>query len=231
MARDKSYSIGEEESIVNYVLETFRPEDEALQKARQSANAAGLPDIQVGPMDARHLEVLACSVGATKIVEIGTLGGYSGLCFLRAIAKNLLRGAGSVGKLWTFEIDPKHAEVARAVFKESRFENFEILLGPAIQNLKTIESQGPFDLIFIDADKPNMPQYLEWAVKNVRLGGMIIGDNTFAFGKVGMREKNPVEKTAVHFIHDFNQRMASHPQLCSTLFPTGEGLTVGVRVN
>jgi len=224
MSRWKSFSLGHHETIPPYVLELFQPEDEVLREIRERSKAAGLPDIQVGGMDARHLEVLTRMVGATKAVEIGTLGGYSGV----AILKGLRPG----GTLDTFEFSPKHAAIAVESFRKAGFgDQAHVHVGPALEKLAAIEKKGPFDVVFIDANKSDYPRYLDWAATHLRSGGIVIGDNTFAFGHLAdePREDHP-EKTAVIAMQAFNTKLARDPRFRATILPTGEGLTVGVKL-
>lgn len=132
--------------LADYVSRLYAPEDELLADVRARSAAAGLPDIQVAPLDGRHLEVLARLSGARRAVEIGTLGGYSGVV--------LLRGMGADGRLDTIEIDPRHAEIARETFRRAGFTNHaRVHVGPAVEVLPGLAPEGPFDLVFIDADK------------------------------------------------------------------------------
>ncbi len=159
MSTGKSFSA--DSSLFAYAHETFRPEDEVLAEIRVRAEKAGIPAIHVGAFDGLHLEVLARMAGARKIVEIGTLAGYSGVCFARALPAD--------GKLYTFEYEPMHAEVAGESFRRAGVaEKVSTFVGPALSNLPKIEGEGPFDLVFIDADKENYPHYLEWAHRNLR---------------------------------------------------------------
>jgi caffeoyl-CoA O-methyltransferase len=217
----KGFSLTNPE-LEKYVEETFQPQDAVLSEIRQRAAAAGLPDIHVGSMDGLHLEVLARAVGAQKIVEIGTLAGFSGLCLARALPPE--------GRLYTFEFDPKHAEVARESFRRGGVsEKVEILVGPALERLPEVETKGPFDLVFIDADKGSYPAYLEWAVRNVRRGGVILADNTLAGGEItdlGAAARG----TRVKALREYNERAAKHPELRTTLLPTSDGLSFSVKL-
>jgi caffeoyl-CoA O-methyltransferase len=220
----KSYQAHATEELYDYIERTFHPEDSTLGKIRERSEKAGLPSIQVGSMDGLHLEVLASATQPRKIVEIGTLGGYSGTHLARALQPG--------GKLFTFEYEPRHAEVARQSFKDAGVaEKTEIFLGEALKNLPKIESEGPFDVIFIDADKPNYPRYLAWAEKNIRVGGMIIGDNTFGWGLITASSfSSEEERTAILAVREFNQRLAQNDRFKTTILPTGEGLTVAIRL-
>src|SRR5204863_9583372 len=135
--------------------------DPILAEIRERSAAAGLPDIQVARFDGRHLEIVARAIGARRAVEIGTLGGYSGVC--------LARGMASGGRLDTFEYEPRHAEVARESFRRAALaDRVRIHVGRAREKLVTIESDGPFDVLFIDADKVGYPDYLRWGIANLR---------------------------------------------------------------
>lgn len=213
-------------AIARYAIETFQPQDEVLKEIITRAAAAGLPDIHVSPMDGLHLEVIARSIGAKKIVEIGTLAGYSGVCLARALPKD--------GKFFTFEYEAKHAKIAAETFQIAGIAHqTEIFIGAAIENLKKIESQGPFDLIFIDADKISYPAYLEWAATHLRVGGIVLADNTFAFGMIANTNIDPKSEMApnVNALRKFNQTAATDKRFRSTILPTGEGLTMAVKVN
>jgi len=219
----KSFGQGDPK-ITDYALEVFRPEDDLLREIRFRSKREGLPEIQVGTMDGLHLEVLAKALGAKKTVEIGTLGGYSGVC--------LMRGMGPSGKLYTFEVNEKNAQVARESFELAGYrENAEVIVGSAILNLPRINRNGPFDLVFIDADKENYPYYLKWSAENLRIGGVVLADNTFAWGNI--MEKNPSdsgEKVSIEALRAFNLECAQGGRFRATVLPTGEGLTMGVKI-
>jgi caffeoyl-CoA O-methyltransferase len=212
----KNYSLGADEEIAAYVGRTFEPEDAVLREVRERSGREGLPDIHLSAMDARHLEVLARASKARRAVEIGTLGGYSGIA--------LLRGMGPDGRLDTFEIDPHHAEVARESFRKAGVERQATLhVGPAVERLREI--QGSVDLVFIDADKESYAAYLDWTEEHLAVGGVVIGDNTFAFGEI-VRGQDAGPRA----LRAFNERLARGGRFRATLFPTGEGMTVGVKV-
>jgi predicted O-methyltransferase YrrM len=165
--------------VDTYIADRLLPHDEALEAALEASAAAGLPAIQVSPAQGKLLMLLARLQSAHAILEIGTLGGYSTIWLARALR--------SGGRLITLEIDPKHAEVARSsVTRAGLADVVDIRVGPALDALPRIagEGHGPFDLVFIDADKPNNPRYFEWALKLSRLGGIIIVDNVVRGGAV-----------------------------------------------
>jgi caffeoyl-CoA O-methyltransferase len=210
--------------IAQYASDLFRPEDQTLAEIRQRAAESGLPPIHVGQMDGLHLEVLARMSGARKAVEIGTLAGYSGV--------SLLRGMGEGARLYTFEYEPKHAEVARESFKRADLAGqVELFVGPALSRLPEIERHGPFDLVFIDADKVNYPGYLAWAADHLRVGGVVLGDNTFAWGTIADDKFEDAEaEVAARALQRFNHEAARGGRFRATVLPTGEGLTVAVKV-
>jgi predicted O-methyltransferase YrrM len=209
--------------LAAWAARVYRPEDPALREIRERSAAAGLPAIEVGALDGLHMEVLARAGGARRAVEIGTLGGYSGLC--------LLRGMGPTGRLDTFEVEPRHAEVARRTFELAGVASrVRLHLGPALEGLRAIEREGPFDLVFIDADKAGYPAYLAWAEEHLRLGGLLLADNTFAFGHVHAPEAAGPERAAAEALARFSERLAGGGRFRATILPTGEGLSLGVKV-
>ena len=207
--------------LSRWAEKTFAPEDPVLAEIRERSVAAGLPAIAVGKMDGLHLEVLARLSRARKAVEIGTLGGYSGVCILRGMDE---------GVLHTFELSEKHAEVARESFRKAGVaERARVHVGPALRLLPEIEGEGPFDLCFIDADKTGYPAYLAWAEKNLKIGGVVIGDNAFGFGGV-VRDVPGTDREGVLAIRKFNEELARSGRFRATMIPPSEGLAVGVRV-
>ena len=166
---EKSYNNTQVE-IAEAVRKTFHPEDEILKEIRTRCHKEGLPPIQVGDMDALHLEVITRAIGAKKAVEIGTLGGYSGVSIARGLAKD--------GKLFTFEYHPHHAKVAKESFKKAHLENqVQIFVGAALDNLPKIEKFGPFDLVFIDAEKAHYYEYFKAVEPKLSKQAIIIADN------------------------------------------------------
>lgn len=201
----------------------YRPEDDVLREIRERSAAAGLPGIQVGRFDGLHLEVIARACGARAAVEIGTLGGYSGVC--------LLRGMGEDGILHTFEIAPHHAEVARRSFERAGVaDRVRLHVGNALERLRDVEADAPFDLVFVDADKLGYPAYLAWAEEHLRVGGVLLADNTFGFGHV--HEERPAGESAeaMAALRAFSERLAQGGRLRATMLPTAEGLSFGVKV-
>jgi caffeoyl-CoA O-methyltransferase len=219
---DKSFGQADP-ALAAWAERLYAPEDEVLREIRERSVAAGLPAIQVGRFDGLHLEILARASGARRAVEIGTLGGYSGLC--------LLRGMGPTGRLDTFELDPRHAEVARRSFERAGVAGqVRLHLGPAADTLPVVEREGPFDLVFVDADKVGYLAYLAWAEVHLRPGGLLIADNTFAFGHVHAPAEAGKDREAAEAVAAFNERLVRGGRFRATLLPTGEGLSVGVKI-
>jgi predicted O-methyltransferase YrrM len=166
-------------AVDQYFSESLLPSDSALESALEESAAAGLPAISVSPNQGKLLQMLAQIVGARAILEIGTLGGYSTIW--------LARGLRPGGRLITLEVDPKHADVARLNVSRAGLQNVvEVRIGNALEILPQLSAErlGPFDLIFIDADKPNIPAYFEWSLKLSRPGTLIIVDNVVRGGAV-----------------------------------------------
>ena len=211
------------QALARWAAETFAPEDDVLREIRERSAREGLPGIQVGPMDGLHLEVIARAIGARRAVEIGTLGGYSGVC--------LLRGMGPRGFLDTFEVSPRNAGVARTSFERAGVAaQVRVHVGHALDGLPAIERAGPFDLVFIDADKAGYPAYLAWAEEHLRVGGVVLGDNAFAFGHVHDPAWEGEDAAAVAPLRAFAERLARGGRFRATMIPTEEGLAMGVKV-
>jgi len=218
----KAFGQGSTE-LAAWAESVYLHEDAVLREIDERCAAAGLPPIRVGRFDGLHLEVLARACAARKAVEIGTLGGYSGVC--------LLRGMGEGGHLHTFEIDPRHAEVARESFERAGVASrVRIHVGPAAERLGDVEGNGPFDLVFVDADKAGYPAYLAWAEEHLRVGGVLLADNTFGFGHV--HEERPATEApdAMAALRRFSERLARGGRFRATMLPTAEGLSFGVKV-
>lgn len=166
-------------AVDHYISDRLVSPDSALNAALKDSEAAGLPAISVTPSQGKFLQLLARIHGARKILEIGTLGGYSTVWLARALPPS--------GRLITLEASTKHAEVARANIERAGLsEVVNVRLGPALELLPQLatEELGPFDLIFIDADKPNTPEYFSWALKLARLGSLIVVDNVIRDGAI-----------------------------------------------
>jgi len=210
-----------DEKLSAYVTRVYAPEDAVLAEIRARSAAAGLPDIQVAALDALHLEVLARAAGARRAVEIGTLGGYSGVA--------LLRGMGAEGELDTIELSEHHAEVARESFRRAGVAaRARIHIGAAADVLPQLARRGPFDLVFIDADKEGYPAYLDWAATNLRPGGMVLLDNAFLFGSLADAPTGD-RGDQIRAMQSVHETLARSGKFRATVLPTGEGLAFGVR--
>jgi caffeoyl-CoA O-methyltransferase len=204
----------------DYIEGKFAPQDEALEAALRESRRAGLPQIQVSPNEAKLLQLLAEMVGARRILEVGTLGGYSAIHFGRALPED--------GTLISLEIDERHAEVARKnVERAGLSSKVEIRVGDARELLARIteNAEGPFDVVFIDADKEGYPEYLGWALKLTRPGSLILGDNTIRGGSILDPRDDSARATS-----EFNERIAGDPRLSAILLPIlrerVDGLTI-----
>jgi predicted O-methyltransferase YrrM len=167
-------------AVDRYITDALVPADPGLEAALQASADAGLPAINVSPAQGKFLHLLTRIHGARTVLEIGTLGGYSTIWLARGMLP-----AG--GKVVTLELDPKHAAVARANFERAGLAKMiELRVGPALEALPQLvrEGRGPFDLIFIDADKVSIPEYFTWALKLSRKGTVIIVDNVIRKGAV-----------------------------------------------
>jgi predicted O-methyltransferase YrrM len=165
--------------VEQYFSKRLLPSDPILESALEACATAGLPAISVSPNEGKLLQILAQIVGARSILEIGTLGAYSTIW--------LARGLRAGGHLITLEVDPKHADVAQVNVSRAGLQDVvEVRIGNALEIIPQLSAQrrGPFDLIFIDADKQNIPTYFEWALKLSRPGSLIVVDNVVRSGAV-----------------------------------------------
>lgn len=209
--------------LARWAEEVYQPEDSVLAEIRERSVREGLPAIAVGKFDGLHLEVLARAAGAKKAVEIGTLGGYSGVC--------LLRGMGEGGFLHTFELEERNARVARDSFTRAGFaERFAIHLGPASKTLSEVSSSAPFDIVFIDADKVGYPLYLDWAAEHLKVGGILLGDNAFGWGGVADPHYADENAESIRALRTFSEKLARGGRFRATMIPTEEGLAMGVKI-
>jgi len=208
------------DQISQYISSLFADEDEALRMAREDSPKRGLPSISIKPEEGRFLQFLVRACGAKIAVEIGTLGGYSGTW----IGRGLLPG----GKLYTLDKDSKHAAVAQEHFAAAGLEGtVEILIGDAHHSLLEIKKLGPFDFVFIDADKHGYPAYFDWAIENVRPGGIIAAHNVFRKGSVVGKGQDDEHS---ELMREFNQQVANEERLVSTIYPAGDGTLISVKI-
>jgi caffeoyl-CoA O-methyltransferase len=206
--------------IEEAITQQFAAEDEGLQYALTAARQAGLPQIQISPIQGKLLQLLATACNAHKILEIGSLGGYSGIWLARALPSN--------GNLITLEINPIHANLVRTAFaKAGVSDRAEVRVGKALDLLPHLESEAPFDLVFIDADKPPYPQYLEWALRLTRPGSIIVADNCV---RRGLAFDQP-EDEGVAGVVEYNKRIASNARLLSLLLAMDDDYTDGFAIS
>jgi len=166
--------------VDEYFDAALGPPDPILRAALDASDAAGLPPIHVSPQQGRFLELIARAIGARRILEVGTLAGYSTICLARALPPG-------AGRLVTLEIDPLHARVAAAnIARAGLSAAVDIRVGPALVSLERLDAERaePFDLVFIDADKPSNPAYFQWATRLARPGAVVIVDNVVRGGAV-----------------------------------------------
>jgi predicted O-methyltransferase YrrM len=198
--------------VDRYITDLLVPPDPALSAALQTSDTAGLPQINVSPAQGKLLQLLARVQGARTILEIGTLGGYSTVWLARALPPD--------GRLITLESDPKHAEIARANIACAGLADIvELRLGRALDTLPQLvaEKRAPFDVIFIDADKPGYPDYFAWALRLSRRGTLIIADNVVRKGAVAdAASSDPL----VQGIRRFMDLVAAEPRVSATAIQT-----------
>jgi predicted O-methyltransferase YrrM len=207
-----------------YLNEVFGLDDAELAEIRHELHRHNVEFMSVSGAEARILQFLVRVTGAKKIVEVGTLFGYSAL----AMAK-ILPGD---GQIWTLEKSAENFTIAQKHFaKFPAGRKIRALNGDAAELLEDISVEGPFDMVFIDADKAGYVTYLDWAEKNVRPGGYIVGDNTFLFGALwGEPRDRNIGAKQIAVMNEFNRRLADPGKYNSTLIPTVEGLTIAQKI-
>ncbi|WP_174819203.1 O-methyltransferase [Paenibacillus lautus] len=198
----------------DYVNQLY-PEDEELQYVIEAIREHGMPEVSVAPAYGRLLTMLVQTAGARNILEIGALGGYSGIC--------LCRGLPADGKLTSLELKEEYAELAGTHLEKAGFQDrVEYRIGPAADSLAALKQEGrTFDFFFIDADKENYPLYLDYAMELANPGALIAGDNCFLRGRTLNSEKNG---PSVQAVRRFNEVIATDKRLVSTLLPAYDGL-------
>ena len=200
--------------ILEYVQKVHAAHDESLERAFAAPAKHGLPAIQVGRSEGGLLQLLLRLIHAMKVVEMGTLAGYSAILIARSLPES--------GHLWSVEAEPSHAAVAREnLAAASLLDRVTVVEGKALEVLPILESFGPFDAVFIDADKGNYNRYGAWAAEHVRPGGLLMADNAFYFGD--LLEDSP-EASAVRRFHE-----EARKEFETACIPTPDGLLVGVK--
>ena len=210
----RSGSRHDDPRLLDWVASVHAAHDAGLAAAFDAPEQTGIPAIQLAPSEGRLLELLMRLVRAERVVEVGTLAGYSAI--------RLARGMVPDGRLWTIESDPGHAEIARQRIEAAGLSvQVEVLVGTGVDILPTLEGHGPFDAVFIDADKISYPHYGRWATRHLREGGLLIGDNAHLFGQL----LDDSEQGAA--MRRFHQEAAAAFE--SVCLPTPEGMLIGIK--
>ena len=204
--------------LAQYVTELFAPEDSVLARIRERHAQANLPPIHISPDEGKLLLVLLRATAAKTVLELGALGGYSGVWLARALPPD--------GRLTTIERDPRHAALARRSFVDAGLaDRIRVVEGAALEVLPTLASG--FDAVFVDADKEPLAQYFEWSVRLLRRGGLLLCDNAFFHGAVVDEGDRSAQ---VEGVRAFNRLAATDPRVVATVVPVRDGLVVGVKV-
>jgi caffeoyl-CoA O-methyltransferase len=211
------------ETAKNLYLKTvFSKEDDILRRIRDDSKKDNVEHMQISSYEGGVLQFLCKALKVKKALEIGTLHGYSSLMIARALPRD--------GNLFTLDIDKGRQEKAKMLIQNDPHSyKIRFISGPAIQSLKVIEDENPFDMVFIDADKKAYLDYLEWSNKNLKSGGLLVADNTFLFGAVYGEPEREQDKEALEVMKKFNEEVAHSGIYTSTLIPTAEGMTVGIK--
>jgi caffeoyl-CoA O-methyltransferase len=206
-----------DERFEQYITELFAAEDPILSNIRARHESEKLPAINVSPEEGKLLHLLLLLIQAKTVLEIGSLGGYSGVWLARALPAD--------GRLVTIERDPKHARIAREAFAAAGLQDrIELIEGPAIEVLPTLKPG--FDAVFIDADKEPLPHYFAWGMKLLRRGGLLLSDNAFFHGAaVDPNDQSPNAEG----VRKFNELASRDPRLVATIIPVRDGLVIGVK--
>ncbi len=205
------------DALDRYVTDLFAPEDDVLKEIQARADANELPSISIKPYEGRLLQFLLQSIGAKKVVEVGALAGYSGVW--------LARGLPADGQIYVVEKSSKHAAIVRESFVNAGLTGrAHVLEGDALVMLSKLTPHGPFDFVFIDADKVSSPRYLDWAVRNLRDGGIVAIHNAYRRGAV----LNP-QTVDDHAVDDINRAVAARSDLFATIIGVGDGLLAAIK--
>lgn len=203
--------------VDEYLGRLFGAEDSILSLLREDADRSGLPPISITSATGRLLQVLALAIGARRVLEVGTLGGYSAICLARVLPAD--------GHLITLERESSHAAFARRWIERAGLtDRIDVREGVALELLPAIDGQE-FDLVFLDADKAPLPRYLDWSLRLLRPGGMVIADNALWGGRVLNPDDDDPDTQGVR---EFNRRLATDPRLTSIVVPMHDGVGVGV---
>ena len=202
-----------------FLRDLFHSDDDGLARLMAEAQSEGIPNMSIGPEQGKFLQLLVQLTGATKVLEIGVLGGYSGTWIARALPEG--------GKLIGLELEQKHADFARKQWKQMGLaDRIEVRVGPALDSLPQLADEAPFDLVFIDADKGNYPAYLDFAIQYSRPGTVILGDNVEMWGSLVDPERQ--DSDWVQGMRSFARALSCHERLTSTVVPYPDGLAMAV---
>lgn len=205
------------EELERYVERLFAEEDPVLEDARRRSDAEELPQIQVPPATGRLVQVLIRLSGAERVLEVGTLGGYSAVWIARGLPPH--------GRLLTLEKEARHAAVARETLRQAGFaDRSEVRVGEAMDLLEGLDET--FDVVFLDADKENLVRYLDHGARLLRPGGLLLVDNALWRGLV----VDPEEGSPGAYVDGFNRALAADRRFLATVVPVGDGVAVGVRL-
>jgi caffeoyl-CoA O-methyltransferase len=201
-------------AILAFVERVHVPHDPALMRAFEAPSTEQMPQIQVSPSEGKLLGSLVRMVGAHKVVELGTLAGYSAIHIGRALPED--------GKLYTIEIDARHAAIARAnIAAAGLADRVEVLVGGGVEMLRELAARGPFDAVFLDADKEGYPHYATWAARHLRKGGLLLADNSYYFGRL------LADDASARAMRCFHEQLAV--DFDAVCVPTPDGLVVAIR--
>lgn len=208
--------------IEDYIVGLYEPQNEGLQSLFERLKSHGRIGINIGIIEAQLLKILIRLYQPKKIVECGTLFGYSAIQMARALEKD--------AHIFTIERDEASAEQARLSFEECDvLDQITLIVGEVSAKLDELTERGPFDMIFIDHNKAGYVAALDWAEKNIRHGGLIIGDNTLLWGEVAGLENARASKKQLEVMREFNLRLSDAKKYTSIVLPTSEGLTIAVK--
>lgn len=214
-----------------YYESTFGREDSILLEIRKKAEQEGIEYMSLSPADAHILQCLTQISKAKKAVEVGGLYGCS--------AVHIARGLQPEGQVFSLDMDQKRQRISQDLLQDTpEFSKIKWIFGDAHQTLNSLKSEGPFDLLFIDADKAGYLDYLNWAEKNLKIGGILIADNTFLFDTLytpepelsQLRKLHNVSPQAEQVLKDFNKRITSSPYWKGAMIPTEDGMNVAVKI-
>jgi predicted O-methyltransferase YrrM len=207
-----------------YLQSLSYKEDANMIWAKQQSELLNKSGISLNAYEAYLLYFFIKTHKCEKVVEVGTLTGYSSLWIHKALPQN--------GSLWTLEKDPNHALIARQSFAKIQGAKIELIEGDAIESLKALENEAPFDAVFIDGNKSAYLKYLDWAEKNLKTGGVLLADNTLLRGGVynDNKSETPFSPKQITIMQEFNRRLAIGNQFESLLLPTDEGFSVAIKI-